>query len=78
MGMKKKVIINFVKNSKQYDALTLKNEMIDGYRIIESIFHCGDNSFDYSIDKIETNQIISLKSVKSLKNIDEILEAVKW
>ena len=75
--MYKKDIINFIKNSKQYETLTLKNEMIDGYRIIESIFHCGNNSINNSIDKIETNQIITLKNDKNLKNINEVLEVLK-
>ena len=76
--MYKKDIINFVKNSKKYETLTLKNEEVDGYRIIESIYHCGDDGFDYSVDKIETAQIVSFKSVKNLKNIDDIMEVLKW
>ena len=76
--MYKKDIINFVKNSKKYETLTLKNEEVDGYGIIESIFHCGNGGFDYGLDKIETNQVINLKSIKNLKNIDDIMEVLKW
>ena len=76
-GINKNDIINFVKNSKKYETIILKNERINGYRIIESIFHCGDDSFDYSIDKIETNQVITLKSIKNLKNINEVQEVLK-
>ena len=70
-------IASFVNNSKQFEQLVLNNTYKEGMHTIEALFHNTNNTFNYSIDKVETNQIINLKSVKSLKNIDEILEAVK-
>lgn len=73
-----KIILEFINNSKQFEQLILDNICKDGIHTIEALFHSLDDTFNYSIDRVETNQIIQIKSIKGLKNINEILEAVKW
>ena len=68
-------IKKFINNSKQFEDLVLNNTCKDGTHTIEALFHNLDGTFSYSIDRVETNQI---KSIKGLRNINETMEAVKW
>lgn len=75
--MKVNKIKEFINNSKQFEDLVLNNTCKDGIHTIEALFHNIDDTFNYSIDRVETNQIIQVESIKGLKNINEIMEVVK-
>lgn len=75
--MKKENIIEFINNSKQFEQLVLSNTYKDGMHTIEALFHNLDNTFNYSIDRVETSQIIQVENFKGLKNINEVMGVVK-
>lgn len=75
--LNKDTIFDFINNSKQFEQLVLSNTCKDGIYTIKVLFHNLNNTFDCSIDMVETNQIIQIKNIKELKNINEIMEVLK-
>jgi hypothetical protein len=62
-----KNINDYIENSEPFQFYTISSNLVGSARIIEMLYHNGNNNFDYTKDKIEHNLCYHIKNINGVK-----------